>query len=538
MQEHRLRRWLGLLYLSTFGLVLGCWLGGGQPRVAPADAQEKKAVDGAASYQKNCAFCHGKEGKGDGVAAYLLWPKPRDFTRGLFKIRSTPDLPTDEDLYKTITEGLPGSAMLAWKWMPEEERRALVQEVKRLSSRTDEDSGETINFFTARPPGPALVPPLEPALTPQSIARGGDVFRKMECSKCHGGEGKGDGPSSVGLKDDWGQPIRPRDFTSGVFKGGSANADLYKRIALGIGGTPMPAFKAPQITDEERWDLVHFVHSLTRRPVDKPAIQAIEGELAAAKVAAGEVPLVPEDPRWDKVAGREIPLILLFQRSKAAEGLIVKAVHDGKTISFLLDWADTTRNAEPLRVQDFRDGAAIQFAPQGPETPLMGAPGNPVNIWHWKADWQAELGDYRDVERAYPGMQMDMYPLTSGEPTISHGGTPPSGLSTDPTFLTGTAAKNPLSATRRRSPVEDLNAVGFGTLTSQPPEQQNVAGCGAWMGERWRVVFTRVMDSPDANDAKLLTGTRITLSFAVWDGAARDRDGQKSVTTWYPMRLE
>jgi hypothetical protein len=323
-----------------------------------------------------------------------------------------------------------------------------------------------------------------------------------------------------------------------VLKGGGTNRDIYLRIAAGIGGTPMPAFGAPQVSDLERWSLVHFVRSLMRRPQEEPVTQAIPGELVAKKVAPGELPLVPEDAAWEKVPARDLPLIQLFQKGRGIETVSVRAAHDGKAISFLLEWKDASSNARVLRPQDFRDGCAIQFSDHGPTTPLMGDPKKPVNIWHWKADWQTDLGLHQDLETAYPNMQADMYPETQGDPTVSHGGPPPSAFSTNPLFLSGVAAGNPISALRRPSPVEDLNATGFGTLTSQPKEGQNVRGVGAWMGGRWRVVFTRALASLETNDAQLAPGKKAQVSFACWDGALRDRDGQKSVTTWYAMNVE
>ena len=64
-----------------------------QPKPAKGDVAKGKAV-----YEKKCAVCHGVDGKGNGPAEFVLFPKPRDFTRGIFKIRSTTTLPTDNDL--------------------------------------------------------------------------------------------------------------------------------------------------------------------------------------------------------------------------------------------------------------------------------------------------------------------------------------------------------------------------------------------------------------------------------------------------------
>jgi hypothetical protein len=67
-------------------------------------------------------------GRGDGPAADTMWPRPRDFgdmvrdgfeedkLQPKFKFRTTKQgwLPTDEDLYRTISRGLTGTAMEGW----------------------------------------------------------------------------------------------------------------------------------------------------------------------------------------------------------------------------------------------------------------------------------------------------------------------------------------------------------------------------------------------------------------------------------------
>ena len=74
-------------------------------------------LDGAALYQQRCASCHGRNGRGDGEYAGLLNPRPRDFTSGRFKFRSTDigKLPTDDDLARSIADGLHGTSMPAEK---------------------------------------------------------------------------------------------------------------------------------------------------------------------------------------------------------------------------------------------------------------------------------------------------------------------------------------------------------------------------------------------------------------------------------------
>src|SRR4030067_3196230 len=92
----------------------------------PAHTQEpakKAAVDQTATgegkniYDKYCAWCHGEKGAGDGPGATYQIPRPRDFTSGAYKFRFTPsgDPPLDEDLFKSVAEGFPGTSMPPWK---------------------------------------------------------------------------------------------------------------------------------------------------------------------------------------------------------------------------------------------------------------------------------------------------------------------------------------------------------------------------------------------------------------------------------------
>jgi mono/diheme cytochrome c family protein len=81
---------------------------------------------GRNTYQKECLACHGQDGNGEGEAAYLLYPRPRDFTSGEFRLVSTwDDVPTGEDLFRTISRGMPGSAMPSWSHLPERTRWGL-----------------------------------------------------------------------------------------------------------------------------------------------------------------------------------------------------------------------------------------------------------------------------------------------------------------------------------------------------------------------------------------------------------------------------
>jgi mono/diheme cytochrome c family protein len=204
-------------------------------------------------YYRYCWGCHGARGNGDGENAPYLNILPRNFVAATFKCRSTPTgtLPLDQDLFNTLGRGINFTNMPNWSALTDQQRADLVAFIKTFSPRwKTEKSGD-----------PIQVPP-EPALTVASIKHGSELFQKLECWKCHGQEGRGDGPSASTLTDSNDQPIRPYNFTSdNRAKCGRTNQDLYKIFMTGLDGTPMPSF-ADVIKPEDAWDLVHFLRTL------------------------------------------------------------------------------------------------------------------------------------------------------------------------------------------------------------------------------------------------------------------------------------
>ncbi len=226
-------------------------------------------------YRRYCAGCHGDLGDGNGENAIWLDPKPRDFTIATFKCRSTPTgtLPTDQDLFNTIARGLTNSNMPPWNTFTRQQRADLVAYIKTFSPRWEkEKAGE-----------PIAIPP-EPPVTIESIAHGKALFTKLECWKCHGPQGKGDGPSAATLTDSKDQPIRPYNFAAGSddsrFKCGSTNQDIYRIFMTGVDGTPMPSF-ADTIQPNDAWDLVHFLRTLqvNRHSKENNLLKAAGGKI-------------------------------------------------------------------------------------------------------------------------------------------------------------------------------------------------------------------------------------------------------------------
>ena len=212
------------------------------------------AKRGKALYVRYCVFCHGPEGDGRGESAPYLDPKPRDFTKAMFKCRSTPSgsLPLDSDLYDTISRGIHASGMPSWKPLLRQERVDLVAYIKTFSSVFQEE----------KPGAPVVISP-EPPSTRESVQRGSELFQSMNCWSCHGKDGRGHGPSAATLTDSKGYPITPFDFTGGTrFKCGETDQDMFRDLVTGLDGTPMPSFEAA-MTADQRWDVVHYIRSLS-----------------------------------------------------------------------------------------------------------------------------------------------------------------------------------------------------------------------------------------------------------------------------------
>jgi hypothetical protein len=234
-----------------------------------------------------------------------------------------------------------------------------------------------------------------------------------------------------------------------------------------------------------------------------------EGMIIRARLVEGELPLGPEDGAWSKVSPMTIPLSgQVITRpvwpEPTVRALTVRSFHNGTEIVFLLEWQDNTKN-DRLTPGTFRDGVAIGL-PLGdaPAFFCMGQLDHYINIWHWKADWQSDI-DRRAAK-------------TSEKPR--------EGVRTFEVIP------------RRVSSVEDLIGGGFSTLTTKE-KQGRVQGNAVWKDGVWRVVMRRPLVSEEQeNEAKLIPGRVQTVSFAVWNGENKERNGQKAVAPWFQLVID
>ena len=476
----------------------------------PPAADSATAEAGRVIYQDRCWFCHGEEGDGLGPIADYLWPRPRDFMAGSFKLRTTEsgELPTDEDLFRTVTLGMPGTAMPEWGTvLSVAERWQVISYIKTFAADLFED--EAFNPYN-------MVidlgtPPREPVES--LIAAGRQVYDDAECWECHGALGRGDGGRSGEIDDDWGFPIMPADLHIGwKLKGGGSAREIYLRLSSGLDGTPMPSY-SETLNEEELWQVAHYIASLSEISQSDPS----PGVVITARLIEGDLPSGPDDPAWEETAEFRIPLTGQATYAPrwqipAVTDLSVWAVYNSEEIVLRLAWddrfADTVSvdsvevtaagweadDTFPVLYPDgqrtrgaFPDAAEIMFPVRYGESPVLphfvyGNTGQPVDLWRWQADLQHAPNSPAVVELRASG-----------------GGRPPE---------------------------------------EHAPESQRASGLGVWRDGRWTVVVRRPLETEDgAREVQLRPGQMVPIAFHIWEGANGETGLKMALSSWYFLYL-
>jgi DMSO reductase family type II enzyme heme b subunit len=475
--------------LTLIILVLACL------PVQPVIAQA--AHPGKAVYDRWCAACHGYDGQGDGVAAAYMLPRPRDFTSGLYQIKSTPSgaLPSDDDILSVIDEGMPGTAMPGWRGtLTSAQRRALVEYLKTFS-----------HFFETEPTPQPLRPGRQPRVSEAGLAEGREVYDLLECWQCHGNSGRGDGRSAFEQVDDDGFPVRPANLhKSWHFTGGSRTEDIFLRLMTGLEGTPMPsqaeAVEAGVITEEQLWRLAQYVRSLS--PERPPRTR----DVVRAELVDRPLPITPDDAAWDEAEEFYFPLvaqIIVKPRwfAPSVSGVWVRALHNGSELALLVRWHDPSRSPDPLWLEwqervlatmepteggpteprTLPDALAIQFPrsiPTGMERPyfLMGSAREPVYLWWWRSEPEGAV---------------------------------------------------------------EASGTGIGWIEPLPAAQQALQSASSWSDGEWRLVLRRPVEA-EAGDGRLMfePARAIPIAFYVWDGDNGETETRAAISTWFYLYLD
>lgn len=496
------------LAVLTPSAARGQWLDVHVPPRPQMTAEMAEA--GRAVYERNCWFCHGEQGDGNGPVARYLWPRPRDFQMASFKLRTTAsgELPLDEDLYRTITRGIPGTSMPAWgTHLSERERWQVIAYLKSFAADLFEDEAFDPYQRTVEPSEP-------PAGSAEALAAAGrTVFEEGDCLQCHGSAGRGEGEKGVDLTDDSDDPILPANLTSAwTFKGGSSVEDVYMRLTTGLDGTPMPSY-AETLTDDERWSVAYYVARLARDGDARGADVVI-----VARPIAGDLPTELDDPAWESAPPASVPLTGQASfaprwQVPAVRDLSVRVLYNTEEVAVRLRWDDrfpdtldvdrgraalegwSADDTYPVLYPDgsrvrgtFSDAAEIMIPVRrevGPALPhlVYGSAGRPVDLWRWDAR-----------PPAVPG------------------------------------AVGPVRELRAEGPRESPAA--------HPPDSQAAGGLGAWKDGQWTAIIRRPLSTEQGSrEVQLEAGRYVPVAFHVWDGGNGEVGLRMALSSWYFVYL-
>jgi mono/diheme cytochrome c family protein len=483
---------------------------------------------GKALYEKNCAQCHGDAGDGKGIAAPRVLPKPRDFTSGKFKVRTTPSgsLPTDADIARSIRHGFPYTSMPAWPNFTDDEVASLVAHVKSFAPDAFADPERRKEPYEIPDP---------PSFSDESAAKGRELYLANGCVQCHGDQGRGDGASAPTLQDDWGNRLKPADLTMPwTFRGGPSRKDIFRTFTTGLNGTPMPAY-ADSIPVEERWHLVDYIASLSHG-AESPGytnlmtVHFVERDLDLADAAL-----------FEGAPKARFPLVgQIMEPTRNFHPLVTsleaQAVHNRREVAIRLTWHDlraerTGHNGPALPVpieEESATGAAPAAAEGGGDfwgeaaAPAQAAPAQPAgggDFWG-EAEPAAAAGPASEFSDAI-ALQL---PKES-----------PSGIR-KPYFLFGdsTAAVDLWFVDLAQTQVQQF--VGKGSASLERVMADQIDAVVHYENGEWSVLFKRSINGEGG--VPFVEGSYLPIAFSVWDGGSRERGSKRALSVWQYLYVE
>lgn len=338
----------------------------------------------------------------------------------------------------------------------------------------------------------------------ESVVKGRNHF-EVNCTPCHGDEGRGSPSVEKKLRDDWGARIWPRDLTKPwTWRVTNVTDDrdetirnIFTRLSVGIPGTPMPEH-ASGVNDQDRWHIANYVYSLRE---STPSLSK-SLVISAARID-GSLPDSVTDYNW--INADAFTLVLVPNVIK--EGRLFKPLNDSMTIrvlyneneiAFLLEMDDRTHSrpgdpdAETIRdpaLELFPDAFAIQMPLKGsfkpgetPELPLFrhGDPAHPTVVWYWRTE---------SVDPKVPALTMM------------------------------------------------FDGSGVDQKLEPRTDDHSVSASGRWVNGRWRVMMTRSRHASNPKDLDFSDESQIPVSFASWDGSNAESGSRHMLSSWYWVSL-
>jgi len=485
---------------------------------------EAQRESGKKLYLNYCSQCHGEKGDGEGYATPHLLPKPRNFTTGKFKVRTTPTgaLPTHQDLVNIIRRGMPYTSMPAWPNLAD-------QEVANLAY--------FITSFSADFSNPEIVPkpvplPSAPNATKESIELGRKLYDETGCVKCHGTLGRGDGPSAPTLTDDWGYPIRAANLSqSWAFRGGSSREDIFRTMTTGFNGTPMPGF-LDALTPEQRWAITDHIVSLSGS--DGPGYS----NLVVAKHVQDPIDVAKGTASFDSAPVARFPIIgQIMEPGRAfhpsATSVTVQAIYDAESIALLVRWHDmsaqkagTNGPSLPVPPEEEEEAAAAP-AGEGGGASAGGSVFGDAEV----APTPAAQDPFGEAEAA-PADQPSEF---SDAVSVQIPSQVPAGAR-KPYFIFGDGQNSVDLWFFDLARPDPLQFTGRGSGDIAPNDTGDLTGVASYHQGEWSVIFKRPLRA--TSGAPFSPREFMPVALSVWDGAARERGNRRGLTVWYSLYVE